>query len=98
MEWHKVAIAAAFAFVFWALFILPSQGKEPDVVQFAYCQAQNCEKTTQEQILESEEIDARNPMKCMVEALVKAQRWIAENRPNGWVLIHWRCGKPRITM
>jgi len=93
--WHKIAIALAFAFVFWALYLMPAKA-EGKVMQFAFCKPESCEETKGEQMLPTE--DFANPMKCMIEGMLAAQKWIVENKPQGYVLIHWRCGRPEYAL
>lgn len=69
------------------LFVLPVKASEPMFLNFKFCQGTTC----QEHAIEVPE--GTPMMECIKGGQTYAVKWLVENKPPGWALLKWRCGK-----
>lgn len=92
-NWWKYAIGAVFAFVIWALFVMPSKAEE---IEMELEVAQGLTKKK----LRLNDLEG-TMQQCAILGPIIISEWLNENLPGGaesWVIVEWSCGPPRRDM
>lgn len=72
------------------LALVSSARAEELFVQFQYCKENAC---SEQAIPTPPDV---NVIACMKLGLLSALKWLEENKPPGYTVMHWRCGPRRV--